>query len=204
VTLEIGDTTGLGETRGTEITTSTPQALVRALLPGVLPLHAARLALRLSRCERPGENDFGRRDQPHGDFILTGLDALLARSRRGAHDVHQRRLRERQEGVEVPDRLYSGEAAGLTGVDFVVVSSRRKPDWTRGRLSSPPTSGTSWAEWFEVRLDRGLRTFYPLTELKTAEVLRAECDTNCRAAAGSAGCAQARSAGSLNQDGPER
>ena len=172
VTLEIATQQASGKLAGPEITTSTPQALSALSFLAFLlftPLGWLSGYLAASGLVRTISAVV---DQPHGDHVLTGLDALLARSRQGAHDVHQRRLRERQEGVEVPDRLYSGDAAGLTGVDFVVVSSRRKADWTPGTFV---ITGDKWyvvGSSFEVRLDRGLRTFYPLTELKTAEVLR--------------------------------
>ncbi len=111
-------------------------------------------------------------DDPVGDPILTGLDALAMRSADRARETHARRLREREEGPEVPDRLLPADAANLAAFDYVVVSSRRKPDWTAGTFVITSERWYRLGEAFEVRLPDGLRTVYPLKELKDGSVLR--------------------------------
>jgi hypothetical protein len=111
-------------------------------------------------------------DDPLGDPLLTGLDRLQARLRGRARASHLRRAREREEGVEVPDQLFTGEWAGRPDVDVVVVASRRKPDWTKGTFVITSDKWYTLGEPFDLRLPQGLRTAYPLTEQKVCEVLR--------------------------------
>jgi hypothetical protein len=111
-------------------------------------------------------------DDPIGDPILTGLDDLQERVRGGARHSHLRRSREREEGPEVPDQLYTGEWAGRPGVDLVVIASRRKPDWLKGTFVITSDKWYTLGEPFDIRLPQGLRTAYPLTEQKVVEVLR--------------------------------
>jgi hypothetical protein len=111
-------------------------------------------------------------DQPVGDPLLTGLDAIARRSVRGARRRRTVATRRRAEGPEVPDRLFTGAWAGLEGVDLVVVASRRKPDWTRGTFVITSDKWYTLGEPFDLQLPQGLRTIYPLTEQKVMEVLR--------------------------------
>jgi hypothetical protein len=111
-------------------------------------------------------------DDPVGDPILTGLDHLQERLRGGARTSHVRRSREREEGPEVPDQLFTGAWAGRPEVDFVVVASRRKPDWTKGTFVITSDKWYTLGEPFDMRLPQGLRAVYPLTEQKVCEVLR--------------------------------
>jgi hypothetical protein len=114
----------------------------------------------------------GWAEDPFGDPILTGVDAALSGSWRGARQSRQRRARERLEGAEVPDRLYTGEWAKLPGVDFVVVASRRKPEWTKGTFVITSDRWYTLGEPYDFRLPGGVRTVYPLTAQRTNEVLR--------------------------------
>ena len=111
-------------------------------------------------------------DQPIGDPLATGLDALVRRvtGRRRARRAAAARLR--AEGPEVPDRLRTGGWAGLEGVDYVVVASRRKPGWTRGTFVITSDRWYTLGEPFDMKLPQGLRTIYPLTEQRVADVLR--------------------------------
>jgi hypothetical protein len=111
-------------------------------------------------------------DEPWGDPILTGIDAIGHRASGRARDSHRRRARERAEGVEVPDRLYPAAWADLTDADLVVVSSRRKPDWDKGTFVITPEQWYVLGEPFDRQLPEGLRTIYPLKELKTNDVMR--------------------------------
>jgi hypothetical protein len=111
-------------------------------------------------------------DDPFGDPILTGVDALATRSARRLRRVHVRRAREHREGPEVPDRLLAGDGANLAGFDYVVVSSRRKPDWTAGTFVITSDRWYTLGQPFDIQLPDGLRTVYPLREQKVTEVLR--------------------------------
>ncbi len=111
-------------------------------------------------------------DDPMGDPVLTMLDAVAARGAGRLRTAHQRRMRERIEGAEVPDRLYPGSWARLNDVDFVVVSSRRKPGWTKGATVITREEWFSLGEPFELRTADGLRTIYPLTRQRDGEVVR--------------------------------
>lgn len=107
-----------------------------------------------------------------GDPLLTGLDDLARTLGRRRRLSAVRRRRSREEGPEVPDRLFTGEGAGLTGIDYAVVASRPKPDWTAGTIIMTSEGWFRLGEPFEVRLPFGLRTVYPLVRLDTTEVLR--------------------------------
>jgi hypothetical protein len=111
-------------------------------------------------------------DQPIGDPVLTGLDALLVRWRARLIEHRLTRAREREEGPDVPDRLFAGPSAGLPEVDYVVVSVRRKADWTAGTFVVAAGTWFKVGEPFEARLAQGLRTVYPLTEARTGEARR--------------------------------
>jgi hypothetical protein len=111
-------------------------------------------------------------EDPFGDPILTGADAMFARAWRTSCAARKRRARERLEGPELPDRLCKGDWAKLPAVDYLVVASRRKPGWTRGTFVITSAGWYRLGEPFDLRLPEGLRTVYPLTLLKTNEVLR--------------------------------
>lgn len=110
--------------------------------------------------------------QPVGDPVVTALDAAAGRVRRRRSAAKASREREALEGPEVPDRLFTGSWAGLPDVDYVVVASRRKPGWTAGTFVITSDKWYTLGEPFDTRLPHGLRTVYPLTEHKGAEVLR--------------------------------
>jgi len=109
---------------------------------------------------------------PAGDPVLTGIDLLVARSTGEVRQTRARRAREREEGLAVPDRLLPADSADLQGFDYVVVSSRRKPEWTAGTAVITSDKWYTLGRAFEVRLPEGLRTVYPLREQRATEVLR--------------------------------
>ncbi|HUE85972.1 MAG TPA: hypothetical protein VMO26_07815 [Vicinamibacterales bacterium] len=111
-------------------------------------------------------------DDPMGDPVLTMIDAVAARGTERFSTGHQRRVRERMEGVEVPDRLYPGSWARIKDVDFVIVSSRRKPEWTKGATVITKDAWFSLGEPFELHTIDGLRTIYPLTRHRDGDVVR--------------------------------
>jgi hypothetical protein len=111
-------------------------------------------------------------DDPLGDPALTLADHLVSRSRRTQQQRSERQARERLERADEPDRRYDGNWAGLTGVDFVIVSARRKPGWTKGTYVMTSDGWFVLGEPYDRPMPNGLRTVYPLTEHKTLDVLR--------------------------------
>ena len=111
-------------------------------------------------------------DEPLGDPILSGIDLLLSRTTTSHRDRSARVARERLEGAVEPDRRYSGQWAGLTGVDCVIVSARRKPDWTTGTFVITPEGWFTLGEHFDRPTANGVRTVYPLTLQTTPDVVR--------------------------------
>ena len=111
-------------------------------------------------------------DEPHGDPVLSLLDQLLVRGARRTAEARAAAARARREGVEIADRILSGEEFGQPEADLVVIASRRKPGWEEG-VTVITDDG-----WFKLGppLDRtfpeGLRTIYPLIRASDLEVLR--------------------------------
>lgn len=110
--------------------------------------------------------------EPFGDPIFTGVDTLARRTFTKRQQRTVRAAREKLEGALEPDRRYDGEWAGLTGVDFVIVSARRKPDWTKGTWVITPEGWYVLGEPFDRPMPNGLRTVYPLTLQTTLEPVR--------------------------------
>lgn len=157
---------------GPPITTLTPQLLSIASVIGFVlftPLGLAATYLVVSGVFRVAAIVV---DDAAGDPLLTGLDALVASLRRRSRSAVTRWIRTREEGPDRGDRLFTGEGAGLPGIDCVVVASRRKPDWTAGTTVMTSDGWYRLGEPFDARLSFGLRTVYPLTKLETSEVLR--------------------------------
>jgi hypothetical protein len=111
-------------------------------------------------------------DDPIGDPVLSIVDGAVQRLSGKARRSRQRRARERAEGAEVPDRLYPADWARLTDADFVVVASRRKPDWDKGTFVITSDKWYVVGEPFDLQLADGLRTIYPLKEHTTRDVMR--------------------------------
>ena len=111
-------------------------------------------------------------DETHGDPLLTLGDTVITRLFTKQQVRKVRVAREKLEGADEPDRRYDGEWAGLPGVDFVVVSVRRKPGWTKGTWVITPDGWYVLGEPFDRPMPNGLRTVYPLTLQNTLEAVR--------------------------------
>ena len=170
--LEIAGRQTSGAVGGPEVTTAAPVAISALSLFAFLlltPLGLLSLYLVVSGLLRAVSSFAG---EPRGDFILSGIDALLSRSATSWREGSHRRARERDEGPEVADRLVSGAWANLSGVDYVVLAARRKPDWSKGGTVVTSDRWYTIGEAFDVRVAGALRTAYPLTEQKVPEILR--------------------------------
>ena len=108
----------------------------------------------------------------HGDPILTLVDSFVSKRRRTAAARRAKESREALEGPEVPDRLITGRAAGIPEAELVVVSSRQKAGWERGVFVITPETWYRVGVPIERQLHAGLRTLYPLTEIRDLEVRR--------------------------------
>lgn len=111
--------------------------------------------------------------EPHGDPILTGIDALWHRARSTRRAQSELNARLALEKTDEPDRRYEGAWAGLEGVDYVVVAARRKPGWIKGTWVITNDGWFTLGEPFDRPMPNGLRTVYPLTlQTTTLDVLR--------------------------------
>lgn len=109
---------------------------------------------------------------PHGDPLLTGIDALVHRGRVSAAARSTQRERLEAEGTDEPDRRYTGDWADVPDADFVIVAARRKPDWTAGTFVITPDGWFTLGRSFDRPMPQGVRTIYPLTLLTTMDVMR--------------------------------
>jgi len=110
--------------------------------------------------------------EPFGDPILTAIDALIHRMRGAATKRASHRQRLAAEGADEPDRRYAGAWADLPGVDFVIVTARRKAGWTAGTFVITPDGWFTLGQPFDRPMPQGVRTIYPLTALTTMDVMR--------------------------------
>jgi hypothetical protein len=112
-------------------------------------------------------------DDVRGDFLLTWLDAGVRKlwGRASARDA--RVAREKLEGPDMPDRLVTGDAVGRADASYVVLAARQKPMWERNSYLVT-ADGTAYriGERFDLKTLAGLRTAYPIVELKTGEAIR--------------------------------
>ena len=73
-------------------------------------------------------------DDPRGDPLISLAHWIGTTAWTRNRDERQKIARERQEGADAPDVLRTGDWAELHGVDYVVLSARRKPDWHAGAI----------------------------------------------------------------------
>jgi hypothetical protein len=111
-------------------------------------------------------------DDPRGDPLISLVHwtatTLWTRNR----DERTKIARERQEGADAPDVLRTGDWAEIHGVDYVVLSARRKAEWTAGAIILTSTDWYKLGVPFDMQTPAGLRTAYPLTKMDTVEVVR--------------------------------
>ena len=107
-----------------------------------------------------------------GDPVVGAARRLIAWWRRRRRETQAVAKLESLAGPEVADRIVDGERVGLAGADLVIVASRPKPEWTPGTVLD---CGDRWlrvGDAVERTLPVGLRTLYPLVEMRDVEVFR--------------------------------
>jgi hypothetical protein len=110
---------------------------------------------------------------PIGDPALTLADNLSRRWRTSTRARSDRNERLALERDDEPDRRYDGEWAGLDDADFVIVTARRKPGWTKGTWIITSEGWFTLGEPFDRPMPQGLRTVYPMSlQTNTLDVLR--------------------------------
>jgi hypothetical protein len=114
----------------------------------------------------------GHLDDPRGDFVLSGVDALVHGIVQRTRQQHSARTREALEGPEVPDRAVAGVDIGMPGCDIVVIASRVKPDWDRGTAVLTQDGEFRVKVVEERTVDGRLRTLYGLDVHRDQEVFR--------------------------------
>jgi len=110
-------------------------------------------------------------DDARGDFVLSGIHWVVTTLVRKSGEEMRRTARELREGPESPDRLFTGEWAGVDA-DYVLLASRRKAEWTAGAIVMTSTDWYRLGVPFDLETPSGLRTAYPLKRMEAAEVVR--------------------------------
>ncbi len=111
-------------------------------------------------------------DAAFGDPLLTGIDKLATGGARRSRARAEQMQRQKLAGPALPDRIMSASQLGIDHADFVIVSSRPKPDWSTGTVVLT-AEGAYRVGAIEDRMIAGrLRTLYALTEHKDLEAFR--------------------------------
>ena len=110
-------------------------------------------------------------DDPRGDFLLSFVHWAATTTWTRNRAERARIARERQEGPEAPDVLQTGAWAGVDA-DYVVLSARRKAEWTAGAIVMTSGDWYKLGSGFDVETPAGLRIAYPLTKMDSVEVVR--------------------------------
>ncbi|HMD37227.1 MAG TPA: hypothetical protein VKH42_19765 [Vicinamibacterales bacterium] len=111
-------------------------------------------------------------DDPRGDPLLSFGHWLATTAWTKNRDERKQIARTRLEGADASDVLRTGDWAKLHGVDYVVLSARRKPEWDAGAIVMTDTDWYKLGVPFDMETPAGLRTAYPLTKMETVEVVR--------------------------------
>ncbi len=110
--------------------------------------------------------------ETHGDPLIAGMRAVVRSLKRRRATRAAIESQAALAGPEVADRVVEPSRLGLSGIDLVVVASRPKPDWTPGTVLE---CGDRWlrvGDAVERTLPQGLRTLYPLVEMRELDVFR--------------------------------
>jgi len=111
-------------------------------------------------------------DDPRGDPLIALIHWVATTAWTRNREERRQIARTRLEGADAPDVLRTGEWAELHGVDYVVLSARRKPEWDAGAIVMTDTDWYKLGVPFDMQTPGGLRTAYPLTKMSAVEVVR--------------------------------
>ena len=125
--------------------------------------------LTLSGLVRAAGSQF---DDPHGDLLLTALDAGVRKATRATSATVKEEQRHRLEGPRVRDRVLTGDDLGLPHADLVVVSSRVKEDWDHGTVVLSDDGEFRIVGIEDRTIDGRLRRLYVLARHSDLEVFR--------------------------------
>lgn len=111
-------------------------------------------------------------DDPHGDFVLTLVDAGARRMatvtlRRGAIAS-----RHRLEGPQARDRVVPGNRVGLPVADVVIIASRIKDGWEPGTIVLSNRGEFRILDCEDRTIDGRLRRLYQLAPVSDLEAFR--------------------------------
>jgi hypothetical protein len=111
-------------------------------------------------------------DDPHGDFVLTLVDAGARRVatstiRRGA-TANRHRL----EGPRARDRVVPGNRVGLAVADVVIIASRIKDGWEPGTIVLSNRGEFRILDCEDRTIDGRLRRLYPLARVGDLQAFR--------------------------------
>lgn len=111
-------------------------------------------------------------DDPHGDLLLTAVDAAVRRAAVLTSAKARNEHRHRLEGPRVRDRVMKGTDAGLPHADLVVLASRIKDDWTPGTVVLSADGEFRIVSVEDRTIDGRLRRVYALTRHNDLEAFR--------------------------------
>ena len=111
-------------------------------------------------------------DDPHGDFLLTIVDAGVRKGWRSAVRRGEIENRHLLEGPEVRDLVLRGAHLGLPKAELVIVASRLKEGWEPGAVVLTDRGEYRVVEVEDRKMDGRLRRLYALVEHKDLEVFR--------------------------------
>jgi hypothetical protein len=115
-------------------------------------------------------------DDARGDFLLTGLDALVRGGSARARDRRAEATRLAREGKETPDLLIRGRDMGVENAVYLVVASRVKPGWDPGVFLLTQEGRLRVGPRLDRQFPEGLRAVYPLGEVAALEITRRGLD----------------------------
>ena len=111
-------------------------------------------------------------DDPHGDLLLTAVDAGVRRAVSSTSAKAREEQRHRLEGPRVRDRVLNGSELGMPEADIVVVASRIKEDWDHGTVVLSHDGEFRVVAIEDRTIDGRLRRLYALQRHTDLEAFR--------------------------------
>ena len=111
-------------------------------------------------------------DDPHGDLLLTAVDAGVRRYASHASAKTRDEQRHRLEGPRVRDRVLNGSELAMPEADLVVMASRIKDDWDHGTVVLSDDGEFRVVGIEDRTIDGRLRRLYALQRHTDLEAFR--------------------------------